>query len=195
MFSSLTGQYLLDPRISSSLYNLPVIVVNQPKSFLRSGELARAAGVSTDTLRHYERKGVLACPRRAPNNYRIYLPEALERVHLIRRALSVGFTLDELASILRVRDRGGAPCEQVRSLAAAKLSDVEKRLREMIALRDELRTLLQDWDVRLARRSPGERVRLLEVLASSDAYNPESSRRFRIPLNRELKRKKSQNEK
>ena len=86
--------------------------------------------MSADTLCHYERKGVLATPPRAANRYRQYPAIALERVQLIRRALAVGFTLDELAAVLRVRDRGGAPCTEVRVLAAAKLSDIETRLRE-----------------------------------------------------------------
>ncbi len=92
------------------------------KGFLRAGELARAANVSTDTLRHYERKGVLTKPRRSRNGYREYPPEALARVRLVRRALGVGFTLDELAQILKEREKGGAPCRAVRTLAAGKLA-------------------------------------------------------------------------
>jgi len=105
---------------------------------LSSGELAGLAGVSRDTLRHYERKGVLPRPRRGQNAYRRYPPEALQRVQLVRRALSVGFTLDELARVLKVRDVGGAPCEEVRKLAAQKLLNVQDQLRELTALRDDL---------------------------------------------------------
>jgi len=92
---------------------------------LSSGELADLAGVSRDTLRHYERKGVLPRPLRGHNAYRQYPPEALQRVQLVRRALSVGFTLDELAKVLKVRDAGGAPCEEVRKLATQKLLNVQ----------------------------------------------------------------------
>ena len=98
---------------------------------LSSGELAELAGVSRDTLRHYERKGVLPRPHRSHNAYRQYQAEALQRVQLVRRALSVGFTLDELAQVLKVRDDGGAPCEEVRSLSAQKLLDVEEQIREL----------------------------------------------------------------
>lgn len=136
------------------------------KGTLRSGELARLAGVSTDTLRHYERKGVLAKPRRGANGYRAYGPEAVERVRLVRRALAVGFTLDELARILKERETGRAPCRTVRELAAAKLAEVEERLGEMRAVRDELRATLQDWDERLARAHAGAPARLLEALAT-----------------------------
>src|SRR4030095_8718876 len=98
---------------------------------LSSGELADLAGVSRDTLRHYERKGVLRRPLRCHNSYRQYPPEALQRVQLVRQALSVGFTLDELAQVLKVRDAGGAPCEEVRRLATQKLVNVQDQLREL----------------------------------------------------------------
>lgn len=132
---------------------------------LSSGKLADLAGVSRDTLRHYERKGVLPRALRAQNGYRQYPPEALQRVQLIRRALSVGFTLDELARVLKVRDAGGAPCEEVRKLAAQKLLDVQDQLRELSALRDDLQKTLSDWDTRLARRVRGQRANLLESLS------------------------------
>jgi DNA-binding transcriptional MerR regulator len=134
-------------------------------SSLSSGELAGLAGVSRDTLRHYERKGVLPRPLRSHNAYRQYPPEALQRVQLVRRALSVGFTLDELAKVLKVRDAGGAPCEEVRRLAAQKLLDVQEQLRELTKLRDDLQNTLSDWDARLARRAKGKRVNLLESLS------------------------------
>ena len=136
---------------------------------LTSGELAELAGVSRDTLRHYERKRVLPRPLRGQNGYRQYPPEALQRVQLVRRALSVGFTLDELARVLKVRDAGGAPCDQVRNIAAQKLADVQKQLRELTQLRDDLQQTLRDWDVRLTQRAKGKRANLLESLSSNPA--------------------------
>ena len=132
---------------------------------LSSGELADLAGVSRDTLRHYERKGVLPRALRGHNSYRQYPPEALQRVQLVRRALSVGFTLDELAKVLKVRDAGGAPCEEVRKLAAQKLVNVQDQLRELTELRDDLQKTLRDWDARLARRTQGRQANLLESLS------------------------------
>jgi DNA-binding transcriptional MerR regulator len=131
---------------------------------LSSGELAELAGVSRDTLRHYERKGVLPRPLRGQNAYRQYPPEALQRVQLVRRALAVGFTLDELAQVLKVRDAGGAPCAEVRKLAAQKLVNVQDQLRELTELRDELQKTLKDWDTRLAQ-GRGKRADLLESLS------------------------------
>ncbi|HEY0323427.1 MAG TPA: heavy metal-responsive transcriptional regulator [Pyrinomonadaceae bacterium] len=155
-----------------------------------SGELARRAGVSTDTLRHYERKGVLAAPLRLSNGYRKYPRETLERVRLVRRALAVGFTLDELASILRERDRGSAPCKEVRSLAATKLADVERRLEELLALRDELRRMLRNWDKKLAGAAPGTQARLLEALNETDTTDNGQQRRAAVSW-RERKSKRS----
>jgi DNA-binding transcriptional MerR regulator len=137
------------------------------QGFLRAGELARAAGVSTDTLRHYERMGALARPRRSTNGYREYPPETLARVRLVRRALAVGFTLAELARLFRVRDRGGAPCREARELAAAKLAQVEEQLEALLSLRDELLATLAGWDARLARTGDGAQAGLLDTLAAS----------------------------
>jgi len=131
---------------------------------LLSGELARLAGVSPDTLRHYERIGVLPPPPRSPAGYRRYPASALDRVRLIRRALSIGFSLDELRRVLQVRDRGGAPCRKVRDLAATKLAELELRIAEFQALRDRLRAILADWDARLDGMSDGRPARLLESL-------------------------------
>lgn len=132
---------------------------------LRSGELARISGVSADTLRHYERKGLLK-PRRAPNGYREYPRHAVERVRLIRNALAIGFKLDDLERVFRIRDAGGAPCHQVRELAAAKLDELETLVRDLTAMRDEMRKLIKDWDRRLNSVAADEPARLLETLAA-----------------------------
>lgn len=158
---------VLDPGIHSGVYNASVSYRTNSKAYLRSGELAAHAGVSTDTLRHYERKGLIPSPRRSANGYREYPALTVDRVLLVRRALAVGFTLDELTRILRVRDKGGAPCRQVRALTAVKLEAVEAQLKQMSELREELRELLREWDCLLEASAPGQPVRLLESLASS----------------------------
>jgi DNA-binding transcriptional MerR regulator len=133
---------------------------------LRAGQLAQLAGLSTDTLRHYERKGLLT-PGRSSNGYREYPPGALARVRLIQQALSVGFRLDELARVLSIRDHGGAPCHQVRALAAEKLESIESQLSNLKVLRRQLRGLLREWDARLARTPKGEQAGLLDRLSES----------------------------
>jgi MerR family transcriptional regulator, Zn(II)-responsive regulator of zntA len=140
------------------------------KPFLRSGELARLARVSTDTLRHYERNGLLS-PRRSRNGYREYTLQMVDRVRVIRRAIAFGFTIDELATILKARDQGNPPCRQVRKMAQAKLEEVERQLRELETVRDELRTIISDWDVRLSQTPEYQRAGLLESLTSREAVS------------------------
>lgn len=161
--------------------------MSSEENFYRSGELAKLAGVSSDTLRHYERKGVLARPLRRANDYRQYPLSALQRVQLIRRALAVGFTLDELAAVLNVRDKGGAPCKEVRALAAVKLSELETQLREMSELRNELQALIKDWDQRLQHRSANQCAHLLESIGA----DIESSYRQGIVQRARKRRKES----
>jgi MerR family transcriptional regulator, copper efflux regulator len=140
--------------------------MDAPTKTYRSAELAHAAGVSTDTLRYYERNRLLPVIPRASNGYRCYPPQALERVLLIRRALGLGFSVPELARILKARDSGGAPCQTVRALAATKLVQVEQQMKELTRFRRELRAVLQDWDRRLAGQN-GRPARLLEAMGRS----------------------------
>jgi DNA-binding transcriptional MerR regulator len=134
------------------------------RTYFRSGELARLAGVSTDTLRHYERMKVLPPPRRSTGNYRLYPPETADRLRLIRRALAVGFSLPELARILKVRDEGGAPCRQVKRLLEEKLSRLNERIEDFLSMREHLQAVLADWEARLAETPQGKPARLLESL-------------------------------
>lgn len=164
---SLTLELVPTFRMSSMKNRLP------GRGYLRAGELAQAAEISTDTLRHYERKGLLR-PRRSSNGYREYPEGAVERVSLIRRALVVGFTLDELSAVFKVLDAGGVPCQQVRSLAATKLVELENHLQDVTVLRDELRESLKDWDARLAKAS-GQRAGLLKALVVSDRVRHSST--------------------
>jgi DNA-binding transcriptional MerR regulator len=131
---------------------------------MRSGELAGLAGVSTDTLRHYERLGLLPKPLRSPANYRNYPPDALGRVQLIQRAIKVGFSLTELITVLKERDAGGRPCRQVRHLLTTKLRDIERQIRDLASMRADLARISKDWDRRLSRTAKGEPARLLENL-------------------------------
>ena len=131
---------------------------------LRSGELAKLAGVSTDLLRHYERIGVLAKAARGQNGYRRYPVSALARVRIARRAVSLGFTLQELSRVFFVRDRGGVPCRQVRALAEEKLKQLNEALIETRRLRQQLGRIVRDWDRRLRGRPAGQRAYLLQSL-------------------------------
>jgi DNA-binding transcriptional MerR regulator len=140
--------------------------IGNPKRSLRSGDLPRAAGVSTDTLRHYERFGILRKPPRTEGGYRSYPANALDRVNLIRNALASGFTLRELTTILQVRDAGGAPCQQVVEVAREKVQQLEIQIAQLTRLRNSLK--LREWDRRLKQTPDGGRARLLESLPKAN---------------------------
>jgi len=134
-------------------------------TMLSPTELSRLTGVSPDTLRHYERKGLLK-PQRTPSGYRRYSLQAADRVRLIRRAMLVGFSLKELARVFAEREHGGVPCHSVRDSVRSHLAELEIRLRELRALKRDLQDLLRDWDAALESTPPGKQARLLEQLAS-----------------------------
>jgi MerR family transcriptional regulator, Zn(II)-responsive regulator of zntA len=131
---------------------------------MRSGQLARQTGVSTDTLRHYERLGLLPLPQRTAGNYREYPPTSPQRVELIQRALTIGFSLPELKTILAVRDKGGAPCRRVHGLLRSKIRDLSQQIKNLVSLRAEMNRLSREWDKRLRRIKPGQVARFLETV-------------------------------
>lgn len=136
---------------------------------LRPGQLARLAGVSPDTLRHYERLGILRAATRTVSGYRMYGPDAPERVALAQRALQLGFTLRELGEILRARDNGEAPCRRVLDLTEEKLRSLEQRIEQLRRTRRYLRQLVQEWRLQVARTGPGRKAMLLQSLQSNPA--------------------------
>jgi MerR family Zn(II)-responsive transcriptional regulator of zntA len=140
---------------------------HSPAKVMHSSELARLAGISVDTLRHYERNRLLPAAQRSSAGYRLFPPEAFMRVQMIRGALSVGFSIKELGQIFTVRDHGGTPCHQVRKLGTEKLGLIESQINDLQSRRRELKKTLTKWD-RLLKQTPhGKRAGLLEVFAHS----------------------------
>jgi MerR family mercuric resistance operon transcriptional regulator len=110
---------------------------------VRIGEVATATGLETQTIRFYERQGLLPMPRRATNGYRVYDPSTITRLQFIRNGQGAGLTLAEIATILELRAEGATPCAHVRALLAAKLHDVQTRQGELADLEAELEGLLR----------------------------------------------------
>ena len=125
------------------------------------GQLGRLTQLSTDTLRHYERVGLLPPPHRTRSNYRDYPSSSPQRVRLIQRSLDLGFSLAELKTILAVRDQGGAPCRGVRRMLNAKISALRQRQKHLTLLLSQLTRIAKVWDRRL-RASQGQPALLLE---------------------------------
>lgn len=106
---------------------------------LRTGQVADAAGVNIQTLRYYERRGLLAKPDRSLGGHRIYRPETVTVLRVIKAAQRLGFTLEEVAELLETgAARSGPHAAGLRAKAAAKLADVEARIADLVTIRDAL---------------------------------------------------------
>lgn len=108
---------------------------------MRIGELAAQTGLSRDTLRFYEKAGLLH-PRRRPGGYRDYGEAELARVALIKQAKAAGLTLREIRALVALVDEGEAPCAHARALIAAKRAQIEAQIRSLEALKARLDALL-----------------------------------------------------
>ena len=105
---------------------------------MKIGEVATRAGVTVDTVRFYERIGVLPAPERTASGYRDYRPETVERIALTRELQAIGFTLGEAVDALAAHDTGTATCETERWRLQAVLDRVDARLAELTALRSRI---------------------------------------------------------
>ena len=112
---------------------------------LRIGTVASRAGVSTATIRYYERAGLMPKPARSDAGYRLYSDRAVDELMFIRRAQGIGFSLGEIRGLLRLSRSGVAPCARVISLADAHLAQVDERIRQMQTFRERLAAALDKW--------------------------------------------------
>jgi DNA-binding transcriptional MerR regulator len=108
---------------------------------MRIGELAERAGTSVKTIRYYDRIGVLRPEERSESGYRLYGEGALDRYRFVRAAQAVGLRLGEIREIIALRDRGETPCGFVVDLIGRRAAELDARIAELAALRDELRSL------------------------------------------------------
>lgn len=127
---------------------------------LTISKLAARAGVNVQTLRYYERRGILAEPARSPAGYRQYDLEAVARIRFIKRAQELGFTLEEISELLELRVEHGAACEAVEERARAKLGLVDQKIRQLTRIRGVLDDLVEACQ----RRQPTEDCPILEGL-------------------------------
>ena len=104
------------------------------------GRLAHAAGINIETIRYYQRRGLLAMPRKPVGGVRRYAPETLARLRFIRRAQELGFSLREIAELLKL---GDGSCKQTRAIAEHRLADIEMRLRDLESMRATLGKLIR----------------------------------------------------
>ena len=108
---------------------------------MRIGELADRAGTTTKTLRFYEQAGLLPEPDRTPSGYRDYDPQVLDLLAFVKAAQAAGLTLAEIRDVVQVRETRGPPCGHVAGLLDAHAADLDARIRDLTALRDEVERL------------------------------------------------------
>ena len=129
---------------------------------LTIGQLARAAGVHVETIRYYQRRGLLAQPRRPARGIRRYGEDAVARLGFIRRAQETGFTLEEVRQLIRIGDTPG--CRSARDIAARKLSLVHTRMADLRRMSKALAALIAQCDAGRKRSCP-----IIEALGARDA--------------------------
>lgn len=110
---------------------------------MKIGQLARRSGVGIDTVRYYEREGLLPKPPRLASGYRSYDLGDLKRLRFVRRGKALGFTLPEIRELLALSARGGEDMAAMKAAAQHKLADVERRLDELARIRDGLKALIE----------------------------------------------------
>jgi Cu(I)-responsive transcriptional regulator len=106
------------------------------------GALARATGTKPETIRYYERSGLLPAPERTQGNYRDYSPAHLGRLRFLRRLRALDFSLAEIRAMLELADEPDADCAAVSAIARSHLEEVERKLADLEALRQRLRAIV-----------------------------------------------------
>lgn len=120
---------------------------------MRTNELADRAGVNSQTLRYYERRGLLDTPPRTTGGYRDYPDAAVDLLLFVKRAQRLGFTLDEIEELLHLDGGGPQACDAARALAEARKADLEARIADLVRMRDSLAELIATCDRPPADRS------------------------------------------
>ena len=108
--------------------------------------------MNPQTLRYYERRGLLSEPVRSPGRYRVYPAEAVQRVRFIRRAQELGFTLAEVEVLLHLAEGGPDSCEKARALATDKITDLRRRIADLQSLLTGLTRLVATCELPQAQR-------------------------------------------
>ena len=108
---------------------------------LTIGKIARRAGAAVDTIRYYEREGLIEAPSRSPSGYRRYRLEVIARLRFIRQAKDLGFSLSEIRELLALKVAPGRSCADVKARAEAKIADVEQRIAQLKRMKSALAKL------------------------------------------------------
>ncbi len=139
---------------------------------MRIGEVAATAGCNIQTLRYYERRGLLRAPQRTAAGYRVYPPDTAQLIRFIKRAQDLGFTLEEIEELLKLRDARGKRRGEVRSVAKAKMRDIEGKIARLQAMHRALGGVVDAC----ARRPAGRSCPILAALNDADEVPPRNGK-------------------
>ncbi len=145
---------------------------SEPKKPLLIGQIAKFAGVKSDTVRFYERTGLLPRPTRTAAGYRVYDEAATRQLRFVKKAQALGFSLDEIRRILNLRGGGRKTCDRVLAIAEATLEETERRLAELQTFRDDLKRTVATWRKPSKRACAAEFCALIESASHSSGKRP-----------------------
>ncbi len=118
---------------------------------MKIGEVSKLSGIGIEALRFYERSGVLGKPARTASGYRVYNEDALDRLVFIKKAQTLGFSLDEIRRIIAESKTGECPCAEVRDIVRGRLQKLDEHLRDLRRYRKELAATLSNWEGKTAK--------------------------------------------
>jgi len=128
------------------------------------GKVAAKAGVNTETLRYYERRGLLPGPPRSNANYRQYPADTVPRVRFIKQAQALGFTLDEIDTLLSLNKQSSHCCDDVHEQAQQKIDSIDAKLDALLAMRQAIAVLISECD----NTQPGDPCPIITSLSGDE---------------------------
>lgn len=130
---------------------------------LTIGRMSAATGVKVETIRYYERSGLIAAPARTNGNYRSYTERDLDRLRFIRRTRDLGFSIEEIRAMLDLAEQRDLSCGAVDTLASKHLADVDRKIADLRSLRRELATIIENCE-----GGTVDECRILEAFGARD---------------------------
>lgn len=127
-------------------------------SYMSIGEVAKITGCNVETIRYYEREGVMPAPRRSQGGHRLYTRQLVERLNFVRRSRELGFSMEEIHELLGIVDRKQVSCEKVRDIAGSHIDDIARKIDDL----QRMKETLQD----LSRQCSGEDVPECPIIES-----------------------------
>lgn len=122
-----------------------VAAISQAQTLLQIGRVAELSNVPIKTVRYYEELGLLKSSGRTEGKFRLFSSDAIARLTSIKKLQKLGLSLQEIAEILQVYDRGNIPCDEIKQKLERQLVEIDRRIQELETLRAEIGELLSDW--------------------------------------------------